>query len=233
MQARSVRRAFAVTASALALISTHAGASYAALAPASAPTAVSPATKALLVKVGMQQSDLEPGYKLMLQVDGEKLESDADNNCNKVFVTDSQRLARREVVVVNPKGEEIPLGGEVTVYKDALVAANAMKEWRASVASCKPGTWIAGDVRSEDVRIDSETNRLNRALPVADNIDTNILLTPRGSKTSFRLLIIGQRKGAIVTTTYIITAKQPNAIDVAALRILATATGKRLAAAVR
>lgn len=217
------RRTAAVAAASLVLVTVGAGSSHA---------AVSPATGALLSRVGILAGDLDEGFTLKLAADGEKIEP-GDNNCNMKFATDGQRLARREVVVVDAAGEEMPVGSEVVLYRNTLVAANAMKEWRSSVTRCKPGTWIKGDVPAEDVRIESETNRSDPTLPIADNTDTNILLTPRGAKVSFRLLIISQRKGAVITTTFVYTAKKPRPADVAALRFLAGRTGARLATAVR
>lgn len=180
----------------------------------------------MLTRLGILQGDLAPGYTARLAEDGESLTVPTLDNCNYRFTTEAQRIARREVEVIdNASGEAVNIAGESAMYRTPAFAAQALVEWRASVARCRPLTWV------RDIRIDSESNRINRALPIADHIDSNILFKPRGSRSWVRVLIIAQRKGAVVTIVYVYTALTPLRGDVVGLDFVAQRTGARLAAA--
>ena len=221
MRTNSLLRATAAFAGALVLLTAN-----------GAGAAVSP-TQALLTRVGILPGDLQKGFTVKLVPGGAALTDPSFDNCNYSFTTEAQRTARRQLRVVAPNGVEAPIGSEAVAYKTPAAAAKAMVEWRASVAGCKPLTWMKGKVPSDDVRIDSASNRTDLTLPIKDNTDTNILFRPRGAKVSYRVLIISQRKGNVITTVLVYTAAKPVPGDVAALQFLAKQTGQRMAAAVR
>ncbi len=95
-----------------------------------------PAQQALLAALGVRQSDVAPGVVVSVIPGGDQLTQPTLNLCNASFPSERQRVARRQVVAVNPAGNG--LNTEAVLYSSPVATAEAFSELTTAAAHCPP-----------------------------------------------------------------------------------------------
>jgi hypothetical protein len=191
---------------------------------------VSPAD--LVTQVGLNGHDLATGYTLKLIPGGDRVTGQVTlDNCGFDFTTESDRVARRQTVVMSPTGQQVGLSNEVVAYDSPGHAAKALGQLRTSVTHCPHNIFepehIAGapDLRYEVSKLSSDAS-----LPVSDNALVTLTMTARGSTKPVYGAAIFQRFGTVLDAVYLFSSTKPSAASLTAVQALARLTGQRLAA---
>ncbi|HEY7856958.1 MAG TPA: hypothetical protein VIC82_00530 [Candidatus Nanopelagicales bacterium] len=207
--------------------------------PAAAATSSTPAPSAttspvdLVAQVGLTDTDLANGYTVKLMDGGDQVGGQVTlDNCGYDFTTEAHRVARRQVILLTAQGQPAGASNEVVAYDSPDSAAQALTQFRTSVTGCPKGTFEKSTVAGvPDRRYDVSTVTASASLPVKDNAVATLDVSAKGSNEKLFVVLIFQRKGAVLDGTYLQMTTKPTAVDVAAVTQLATISGKRLAAA--
>jgi hypothetical protein len=190
------------------------------------------AAAALVAKVGLTTADLPAGSALAIKLapGGDQVAGQITlDNCGHQFVTEKRRVARRQVTLVDARGRQSGLSGEVVVYDSARHAAEALQEWRTSVDACQAGTLIQPQVAGAPrLRYDSVSTAADESLPVAENTVTTAALTLAATRARRYRVTVLQQYGSALDVVSLQTSSQPLRSQINQLMVLATATGKRL-----
>jgi hypothetical protein len=198
-------------------------------ATTSPPVTVAPSD--LVASVGLVDSDLSKGSRVRLYQAGDQVQGQVTlDNCGYVFTTEANRVARRQVGVVNPKNHKAFFSNEVVAYDTPARAAMALNEFRMSVVHCPrhrfENSTVAG---TPAMRYDVSTLRPARGLPVADSLIATLAVSTRAGQHFYEQLIF-QRQGQVLSAIYLGSASKPTAADRRTMWSMARATGARLAA---
>jgi len=105
---------------------------------ASADIAPTDPSQAVLARVGLTSTDFATGYSVSLVKDGDSLSVASLEFCGATFPSESTRVARRQVVLLDPKKATMGAGSEAVLYGTAADAAGALEQLRAAARACDP-----------------------------------------------------------------------------------------------
>ncbi|HST83132.1 MAG TPA: hypothetical protein VLL08_15465 [Kineosporiaceae bacterium] len=190
------------------------------------------APSTLASEIALVDSDVGRGTTVSLIPKGDRVKGQMTmNNCGYTFTTESHRIARLQVEILAPQGQHTGASNEVAVYDTAEQAAKAMNEFRMSVKNCKKTVFHkSGEAGVPKVRYAFETVASAKDLPVKDTAVSTMVVRFKGMKLRMYLELIYQRQGRVISGVYLQQPIKPTKADKAILRIMALATGKRLAA---
>jgi len=111
------------------------------LGPSANPEAVpTDPTQVILASAGLTSTDFATGYTMSLVKDGDSLTVPTLEFCGASFPSESTRVARRQVVLLDPTQQPMGASSEVVLYRTAADAAAALDQLRAAASSCDPRT---------------------------------------------------------------------------------------------
>jgi hypothetical protein len=186
----------------------------------------------LVGRVALVNSDLATGYTVQLVPGGAAVAGQVTlDNCGYTFTSEANRVARRQVTIMDAHGNHVGASNEVVAYDTAAHAAQALAQFRASVLRCPKNVYERSTVRGQPpLRYDLSVEVTDPALPVKDNAVARLVVTPKGSTKPLYGVLIFQRQGSVLDGIYLLSATKPTAADDTALAALALITGRRLAA---
>jgi hypothetical protein len=201
-------------------------------ASASPTPLVTQAPEDLVTRAGLVNGDLAGGQTVRLMDGGDQVDGQVTlDNCGFDFTTEAHRLARRQVLVLAANGRKTGQSNEVVAYDSQGQAALALSQFRASVTRCPKHAFEASTVAGvPDLRYDVSKIATDAALPVKDNVVATIEVTPKGSNQHLYGVLIFQLRGTVLDGVYLLSDTKPTPRALAALRALATRTGRKLAA---
>ena len=136
-----------------------------------------------------------------------------------------------ELPALDAKGQKVGLSNEAVGYDSPAHAAQALTQWRASVARCKLGVDIKPpEAAAPVVRYNLEKIQVEPHLPVAANAVTEAVLTVKSTGKKLYLVAVLQQHAQILDIVWFTSPSQPSTPVINGLFGLAATTGKRLAA---
>jgi hypothetical protein len=204
-----------------------------ALASTNAGTARGTTTpKALVRHIALVDSDFTDGRTVTVIQKGNRVRGQVTlDNCGFNFTTtEARRVARHQTTILPAPGRSWT-SNEVVAYETPHFAAKALRQFRKSVINCPKGVFTSSGLAGvPDLRYDVSKVHSSVKLPVADNAIVKLKITVEGTSRPFWSVLIFQRHGAVLDGVYRASFKKPTSAKMADLRMLATITGKRLAA---
>jgi len=203
----------------------------AAKTPTTSPSPTGPTPASLVAQVGLKDADLANGFTVKLIPGGDQVSGQVTlDNCGYNFTTESHRVARRQVAMLDATGKDASASNEVVAYDSVEQATLALVELRASVAHCPKNIFVAGAVAGAPaLRYDSSGLVTEPNLPVKDNTVLMERVTPKGSTKPLFTVFVVERQGAVVDATYVLSTTKPTADELTSIMVLSSVTGKRLA----
>jgi hypothetical protein len=201
-------------------------------APSVTKTA-SPTAAQTVAKVALATADLNGGFKVKLIPGGDQVKGQVTlDNCGYSFSTEAHRVARRQVDILNAKGQKTGGSNEVVAYDSIAEAKLALAQWRASMKHCHLGVfWRSHVAGTPPVAYLKFTQTSSSKLPVADNDVASGVVEVKGYKERDYGLFVFQRSGNVLDALYLDGPRPSKPADVAAMIAFAQITGNRLAAA--
>jgi len=203
----------------------------AAKTPTTSPSPTGPTPASVVAQVGLKDTDLANGFTVKLIPSGDQVAGQVTlDNCGYKFTTESHRVARRQVAMLDSKGKDAGASNEVVAYDSVEQATKALVELRASVAHCPKNIFVKGSVNGAPaLRYDSSGVVTEPNLPVKDNTVLMERVTPKGSTKPLFTVFVVERQGAVVDATYVLSSTKPTEEELTSIMVLSSVTGKRLA----
>ena len=153
------------------------------------------APSAEITAVVLTAKDLSKGYAVKLESGGAKVAGQVTlDNCGYPFTTEAHRVARRQVMVMSPAGQETGLENEVVAYDSEAQAKLALAQWRLSMKSCHVGVaWTPRDPGTPKLTYTHFAHQKLSGMPVPDN--DLATFTAKAQGQTVHLTVVFQRSG--------------------------------------
>lgn len=207
--------------------------------PPSVPTPTKPGAgypltageaRAAVARAVLRRADLRPvGLRVRLIKGGDRVRGQVTlDYCGSHFRSESRRLARRQVELVAPGGQDVGVGNEVVAYRDEGAAAAAIQELRSAVRACTPRVFHRSGVPAiPDLRYDASRQHRLAQLPVRDNVLVTAQLVSRDGRRLYSLYLF-QRAGAVLDALYLTSPVPPTGAEVLAFEAIAQVSARKL-----
>jgi hypothetical protein len=174
-----------------------------------APDAVVPhvSPQQVVQRVALSNADLKGGLTVSLVKGGSVVKGQTTlGPCGYAYTSEAHRVARREVVVLTAAKQPTGIFNEVVVYDSAASAAKSLSELRTALAHC-PHTFVHESgassplVQFSQVQTRVLSGALNRTPGETfdEGVVTTFTETGKSPRVNVYAMVIGVRKGAVVT----------------------------------
>lgn len=189
-------------------------------------------------QVGLSDKDLRGGLQVSLMKGGNVVKGQTTlGPCGYAYTTEAHRVARREVTVLTAAKQPTGIFNEVVVYDSAASAAKSMSELRTALAHC-PRTFVHESGGSSTLVQFSRvrTRVLSGALTKTpgetfdEAVVTTFTETAKSPHVSAYAMVIGARRGAVVTYVGIFSRSPLTTAQAQATGTLSDVTVRKLSA---
>ncbi|MEI8058244.1 MAG: hypothetical protein WCI29_12650 [Actinomycetes bacterium] len=174
--------------------------------PSANPTvgsAPSGADQEVLGALGMVESDFATGYKVQLIDNGDSLSSPTLDFCNATYPSETQRTARRQVVLIDPTAAPMGVMTEAVMYETPAAAELALTELRAAELTCDPQAPVTFGTHSVHVtQRPTDTLDASGLTSPAHRLTIAVTLTDIDSGAVAEVLSVWQVQGRVLVALY-------------------------------
>jgi hypothetical protein len=190
-------------------------------------------------RVALTTADLEGGMAVSLAKGGSVVKGQTTlGPCGYAYTSEAHRVARREVVVVTAARQPTGIFNEAVVYDSPASAAKSLSELRTALAHC-PRTFVHESggssplVQFSRVRTQVLTGAMVKV--PGETFDEGVVATftetAKSPHVSVYAIVIGVRKGSVVTYVGMGSRSPLTAAQAQATGALSDVTVRRLPAA--